>query len=650
MRAHLPTVLLLLAACDADDDPERPPEICNEPPLLADGPWFTEVTDALGLGLTGLVAEANTMETADIDGDHWPDLYITQGSSYERDDPADPRYFYRLLRNTGGTGYEDVTFSSGFTATRDGSQGRYAGSAAFLDVDNDGDQDAWSASWIDRNVPDDFPDHSEILLNDGTGHFTLGPETWFSNDRDYEPTTGVVAFDYDHDGVLDLFGAHWYYQYGYYNRCVQDDLFRGDGAGGFTLITLEAGMGTDATYWDPDDVNANTDNRPTWGATGCDVDGDGWTEIFTPSYGRMWNRMWKQDGSGTFTDVGREMGYASDANEDYSDDMYFGCHCHEYADEDAPECDPMPPEPQIACGSLGGDPWMVGWTDQPFSLGGNSSNTVCGDLDNDGDLDLLQVELRHWHIGQASDRTELLYNDGPGVPFRRPGNEATGLVRPEPRRDWNEGDLNGALFDFDNDGRLDVLVPSSDYPDTWSLLWRQEADGTFTDHTEDGGLKLFRSHGLTLADYDRDGDYDVFMGTSLMRWEERDDPPATDAPYMHVYRNEVGQAGNKLLISLSGAGAGRANRDAFGARIVVTAGSDVYVREHTGPHGLGIQQHDDLEIIGVGSHCTVDEVEVRWPDAARSVSTFDDVLANYVLEIDQDDGLTYVALEEWAPR
>jgi enediyne biosynthesis protein E4 len=647
VRSLLLVAILLLPACDKQEKKHDLPEICNEPPALGAGPYFTEVTDELGLGLEGMDAQAGSLSTADIDGDHWPDLYLVKGSPYLRDDPDKPQYYYRLLRNAGGKSYEDVTFSSGISDTRDGGQGRYADNAGFVDVDNDGDKDAFSSAWIDYSVPDDFPDHAEILLNQGDGTFVLGPEGWFSSHGRYDPFVGLVAFDWDHDGILDLFTGHHYYHYGYYSTCVQDDLWHGDGSGSFLLGTEPAGMGTMATSR-TEVIWKDLDNRPTWGTTGCDVDGDGWTEIFTSTYGRGWNRMWKQDGSGVFTDVARDMGFASDANEDYSDDEYYACHCHYWTDGST--CDPMPDAPRIDCAALGGDAWQEGWSDQSFSLGGNSSNTICGDIDNDGDLDLLQVELRHWHIGQSSDMTELLYNDGPGVPFRRPGNEVTGLTREHAISSWNEGDLGGSLFDFDNDGRLDVLVPSSDYPATWSLLWWQDADGTFVEHTDDGGLRLDRAHGLTLADYDRDGDYDVFMGTSLMRWSATDDPPVTDAPYVHVYRNDVGQSGNKLMVSLRGAGAGRANTDAFGARIVVTAGSDTYVREHMGPHGLGIQQNDDLEIIGVGSHCTVDRVQVRWPDAEQSVSTFEDVLANYVLEIDQEDGLSYEALEDWAKR
>jgi len=632
-------LLLLFVACK-----ESYPVIENIPPDLGDGPWFTDVTQELGLGPDGLNIKAGGVATADVDGDHWPDLFLSQGSNGTRDDPSNPSYYVRLLRNQGGKGYEDVTFTSGITATRDGSLGRYTSFIGFADFDNDGDVDAWSGAYNGSGTPDSG-DHSEILLNNGDGTFVLGPESYFSDDPRWDAVQSATTLDANLDGVLDLFVGHWYATYGDYTTCGQDDLFQGDGTGAFVDISEASGMFTRAS-WSTTEKADGVDSRPTWGVTACDTDGDGTAEIFTDTYGRGWNRMWDRQADGTWLDIGREMGFASDANEDFSDDMYYACHCHYYTDGST--CDPMPPEPMISCSSLGGDPWSEGWSDQPWSLGGNSSNTVCGDVDNDGDLDLLQIELRHWHIGQSSDMTELLLNDGAGVPWRRPGNEVTGLTRDVPRTDWNEGDLGGALFDFDNDGRLDPLVASSDYPDTWTLLWHQNDDGNFTNVTDQSGLSLIRGHGVTLVDYDRDGDYDVVQGTSLMRWSASDDPPAPDAVYAYVYRNEIGSKGNRLMIDLRGKGTGHANKSAIGARIVAKAGGDLYVREVTGMHGLGVQQNDPLQIIGTGSHAVLDSLEIHWPDAAQSVDTFEDVKANYVLEIRQgDDEIAYQTLEEY---
>ena len=148
------------------------------------------------------------------------------------------------------------------------------------------------------------------------------------------------------------------------------------------------------------------------------------------------------------------------------------------------------------------------------------------------------------------------------------------------------------LFDQTTDqfGRLDVLVASSDYPDTYSLLWQQQAGGTFAEVGEAAGARVDRAHGLGLVDYDRDGDYDLVVGTSLMRWDGNDSPPAPDDTYIHVLRNDSGEDVNKLILDVRGSGEpGGANRDAVGARVTVSAGGRTYVREI---HGAPRRQYE----------------------------------------------------------
>ncbi len=623
------TALTLLVGCDGGDDTDDddavdlPPEICNEAPDIGDGPYFTEVTDELGLGVGGLDIQASIAGTFDANGDGWPDLYLTRGNN-TREDMDDVVFKQRLLINDGGSGFVDTTFDSGITDARDGSQGRATSFAVFADLDNDGDTDVFAARFIDVDT-EELLDHSEVLLNDGSGHFTLGPEGWFCDEDDIDAVTGVAPTDADHDGVLDLYIGHHYGQYGYLNTSQLDTLFAGDGTGAFTDVSGDAEVLTEDTV-STSVMLEGGNHRPTWGVTACDLDGDTWPELMSAAYGRQLNILWHADGDGTYTQIGLETGFASDDNEDYTDNATYGTSS-----------------------------WNDGFDDQPFRLGGNSSNTVCGDVDNDGDMDVLAVELRHEWAGQSSDMTELLINEGVGGGgvFERPGREATGLDRDfvgPMAADWNEGDLGGALFDFDNDGRLDVLVASSDYPYTTSVLHHQRSDGTFEEVTENGGLYLDRAHGLTLLDYDRDGDLDVLMGTSSMRWSSGDDPPYPGATYAHLYRNDVGQDGNRLMIHLEGAGAGGANRDAIGARIVARAGDDIYMREVIGGHGLMGQQHDMLQIIGTGGHCSVDTLEIHWPDAAGTVTTLDGARANYVIVIHQTDGVEYLSMEDYLAR
>lgn len=641
------SVLLLLSmisawGCDDGDggdpdagDTDGPQPICLDP---GDGPYglqFTDVTGDLGLGPEGLLATGSNVSIADVDGDGWPDIVLTTGSA-DREDPAEPVGRYRLLRSEGGESFSDWTFTSDLFIARDGEQGRAATFVLFADVDNDGDKDAYSAVYETTDNYQDLKDHTTILFNDGTGRFDMGPEQAFTSDV-LDPMVSSAFLDFDRDGLLDVFTGHHYMAYGYLDTTVQDSLFAGDGRGEFADVTSDVGLET--FPFSATTAADGTNHKPTWGTAACDVDGDGWTDLMATSYGRQFNPFYRNVG-GQFEDLTLTSGFGSDDEEDYTDNYMFECYC--YDNSDAAECEGVD---GMNCSSYS---WNPGTDDQPWRLGGNSSNTICGDVDNDGDMDLLAVELRHSWTGSSSDRTEILINDGfPENPLVRPGNDVTGLER-EHVYNWNEGDLGGLMADFDNDGRLDVFVASSDYPATYSMLWQQGADGVFTEVGGDVGARVHRAHGLGLLDYDRDGDYDLVVGTSLMRWEETDDPPRPDDDYAYVLRNDVGQDANKMMFRLVGAGGdGGANRDALGARITIEAGGQIFMREVEGGRGLTGYQQDDLVIIGLGALCEVDSVTIRWPNAALDEVTYDDLQPNYVVVIEEGQAPVHMTLEEY---
>jgi len=624
---------------EASVDAAPPPDpICLTPGA---GPYplvFTEVTVELGLGPDNLNITGTGVTVADIDGDHWPDLTVTMGQS-TRDDPSDPKNRFRLLRNLGGTAFEDQTWTSGLFDARDGTPGRATTYVLYGDVDNDGDVDAFSVVYEDADS-EGLLDHTSLLLNDGTGKFTHAPEQSFTSGA-YDPLASAALLDFDHDGVLDVFAGHQYGQYGVLTSTIQDSLYRGDGVGGFVDVTESAGLTTQT--FSPSLVGENKTNKPTWGVAACDLDGDGWSELLTASYGRQLNTLYRNV-QGVFEDHSLSSGFAHDDGEDYAHNYMYMCYCQAHTAE--PTCEGAP-APLGSCSGMS-DSWTPGSDDQPWRLGGNSSNSLCGDLDNDGDMDVVAVELRHGWAGTSSDATEILRNDGfPSSPFVRPGNEATGLARKFSLSD-NEGDLGGALGDLDNDGKLDVLIASSDYPKTYSFVFQQQADGTFLNVSQQAGAKFARAHGLALVDFDRDGDYDVVLGTSLARWYSTDSPPPPDAAYVHVLRNDTGHLSNRLMIHLVG-GEG-VNRDAVGARVRAVADGKTFVREQQGGYGLTGFQHDHLMIIGLGDSCVAEALEVRWPNQAGEISTYQDVPSNYVLIIEPGKPITYQTLEEYAVR
>lgn len=612
---RLPVLLLALLACrekpdDTDPGVVLPPAICNDPVSLPDEDWFYDRTEEHGLA----DVRGNRITAVDFEDDGWVDLLVNPVASHVVNDFAGTRYNW-LLKNDHGT-FVDVTEASGVTAYPDGTDGRAFGLASWGDVDNDGDLDLFTGTWHDRNNESTWTDDTHrVLLNDGDGTFTLAPES----DVNYDSTSsGATMVDFDRDGNLDLWVTSWYVQYGASYAGEQDRLLLGKGDGTFRDVTDDVGLerietGSTSSYL------AGTSERAGFAAAACDVDDDGDSDLLASNYGRQWNSLWRND-DGAFTDVGMESGYAGDENLDYSDNEFYKCWCESNA------CDPDPGAPSVGCG----DYWNDGFDDQPARLNGNTFTTVCGDIDNDGDMDLYNAEIVHWHIGQSSDESELLLNDGTGT-FTRPGNDNNGLRRPRPSG-WNEGDLMAEFVDIDNDGWKDILLASSDYPDTHAWLFRQVAPGQFEDVSETSELYLHEfASGMAVADFDRDGDQDLVMGQSTARG-------GAEESFVLFWENALGP-GNHSRIRLVG---GDANRRGFGARVTVEAGDLVQTFDVGGSYGhMGVQNDADLWV-GLGGACTIDRITVRWPDEAGTTVTYEGVLANYDVRLHQGGGVEYV--------
>jgi len=586
-----------------DDDDDDTTVSCLPGTAYAEGqPLFRDATEDWGLdGLLGIRFNA-----VDIDGDGWVDLAIRTGNG--GDDWKAGTQNAWLLRNNGQGGFDDITQASGIRARRDGGvNGRPGGVWVWADVDNDGDLDVYTG------LPDDGSDEverSELLLNDGTGTFTLAPDHSLGNG--FDQPYGAAFTDVDRDGLVDLWTAH----YSGTTGPLKDRLFINLGGASFDDRSRGAGVTTEP--WESiDDINEARAHSNAWAAAACDLTGDGAPELLASSYGRAPNHLWRNDGSGDFDNHSIASGYAFDHRTDWSDNESARCHCAQVPTD--PECKGVPAPELILCDSPDDAfRWNHGSDREPYRLGGNSGQTECADIDNDGDIDLLTSEIVHWDVGSSSDPSELLLNDGTGT-FERPGNDVTGLQRTYDRVDWNDGDITNEVFDADNDGWPDLWIGNSDYPGSRGLLFRQTAPARFAEVPLADGIDHMRSHGSVAADFDRDGDLDLLVGHSTARCDDDCYSPAHPRLFENL-SNDDGQS-NWVQLQLVGNG-DDTNAAAIGARVQVTAGALTQTHEVSGGGGQWGDQTDLVQHFGLGADC-VATVEVRWPDADGTTETFE---------------------------
>jgi len=122
------------------------------------------------------------------------------------------------------------------------------------------------------------------------------------------------------------------------------------------------------------------------------------------------------------------------------------------------------------------------------------------------------------------------------------------------------------------------------------------------------------SRGAALGDYDNDGDTDILI--------------ANCGDAASLLRNDGGNRSHWLQVTTRGT---RSNRDGIGARIEVTAGDLVQIREVKS--GSGLYSQNDLRVaFGLGELAVVDRMEVRWPSGTVDVLSNLHADACYVVE------------------
>lgn len=339
---------------------------------------FTDVTEKAGLTRSEY---GFGVATGDYDNDGWPDLYVTNFGSNQ------------LLRNNGDGTFSDVTE----VASCDDKG--WSVSASFVDFDRDGWLDLYVTNYVDFSVekrrhcvnpmgaadycdPDAYPSANDRLFrNRGDGTFE---DVSMQAGIRVEPRTGlgVASADFDLDGWPDLYVA---------NDGMSNLLFMNNRDGTFRDDTLLAGCA----------VNSEGQREASMGVDVADVDNDGDEDIFLTHYARETNTLYINDGTAMFDDVTQASGLATPSWNFTS----FGTHLFDYDNDGL--LDIMTVSGAVTIFSNGSRENLA-QTNQLFrNLDGRqfedvtekaseaflleevSRGAAFGDLDNDGDTDVV---------------------------------------------------------------------------------------------------------------------------------------------------------------------------------------------------------------------------------------------------------------------
>ncbi|MAE65330.1 MAG: hypothetical protein CMJ18_13745 [Phycisphaeraceae bacterium] len=218
---------------------------------------------------------------------------------------------------------------------------------------------------------------------------------------------------------------------------------------------------------------------------------------------------------------------------------------------------------------------------------GHSIGAAWGDVDNDGDFDLFVGNFAH--PGQPQSR--FLENRGAAADFRFADRGTCGVA-------WQESYGTPALADYDNDGDLDLFFTTV-YGGNHPRLYRNDGDWQFRDVTEEAGLTgLGATYQAAWADYDDDGDLDLLTSARLFR----------NNCLRHHWLKVRLVGGNGV------------DRCAIGAQARVHLDGATLTRQIEA--GTGEANQNDLTLhFGLGRHDDRVTVEIVWPGGRRQAVT-----------------------------
>lgn len=489
----------------------------------ADFPRFPNIAADLGVDTLSLSGGAIA---DDFDGDNDLDIVV---SDWKSDGQIE------FFRNDGESGFTRRTEQANLTGIFGGLNINQA------DYDNDGDLDVFvmRGAWLAEKGRQP----NSLLQNDGTGRFLDVTYECGLGDQELPTQTSAWA-DYDNDGDLDLYIG---------NEDHPNQLFENDGTGRFQDVANSGGV-ADPSY--------------TKGVNWGDFNGDRLPDLYV-SNGGSENRLYRNNGDRTFTDVAPELGLTKP--------------------------------------KFGFPTWF--W-----------------DYDNDGHLDLLALSFRFGVKYLVADYLDMPGKLEPDRLYRNTGDGGFEEVAQQVGLNAVTEPMGCNFGDLDNDGFLDFYLGTG-YPGLEgvmpNLMYRNQEGKQFVDVTRAGGFgHLQKGHGVAFADFDHDGDQDVFA--------ELGGAYGGDAFQNALFENP-GFDRNWIKLRLIGE---QSNRSAIGAHVKLTILEDGQRRSiHRWVNsGSSFGGNPLRREIGVGAATEIESIEVHWPTTDHR-QVFRDVAVNQLLEI-----------------
>ena len=481
----------------------------------------------------------------------------------------------------------------------------------FFDYDTDGDVDLYFVQ--SGNVPQENPQPFGNVLyrNDGDGRFT--DVTEISGIGDTEYGMAAAAGDIDNDGDADLYIANF----------GQDKLYRNNADGTFTDITEAAGIdntlwGIAAVYFDFDvdgDLDIFVVNYLVYEMSMPVSTYKGIVGYGHPrSYEGTADVLYRNNGDGTFTNIAETAGVTNPV-----EGRGMAAVAWDYDKDGLPDIYVTNDTNRNFLYHNNGDGTFtdesvfigVGYDDRGTAEG--SMGVDCADYDGDGWFDLIV----------ANSEKATLYKNEEGL-FFVDATADSGLEQPT----LPFVGFSPIFLDYNNDGHLDIFCANGHPQDVIEILMDHETyaqrdqmfqnngDGTYSDISETAGAYFSAElvgRAAATADYDNDGDMDIVVMNSNQR--------------AILLRNDGGNRRNWLGIKLVGT---QSNRDGIGAKVTLTTEDMTQIREVKS--GSSYASGSDTRLLfGLDENQRVKKVSIVWQSG--TLQELEDISTNQMLTI-----------------